>query len=92
MIALFTLIYLLAIWLIYVRWRIKPTPTNIAISAADGCVAVGLIVILWQFSSPTSGKLVVSRYTIQLVPQVRGPIGKLGAETLEEWESDRPLG
>ncbi len=80
MIALFTLLYALSIWLIYVRWRIKPTPTNIAISAAIGCVAVGLIVILWQFSSPTSSQLVVSRYTIQLVPQVRGPIEKLGAE------------
>jgi len=40
------------------------------------------VVIGWQFSPPFSKRLVATRYTVQIVPQVRGPIEKLHAEPL----------
>ena len=49
-------------------------------AASIGFISVGAIVVLWQFSSPISTNLVVSRYTISIVPQVKGPIDKIYAE------------
>ncbi|TWT67062.1 HlyD family secretion protein [Allorhodopirellula solitaria] len=80
MIAIFTIVYVLGIWLFYIKMKIKPTPTNVAVSATIGFLAIGLITICWQFSAPISRALVVSRYTVQIVPQVRGPIEKIYAE------------
>ncbi|MFN3152309.1 HlyD family secretion protein [Bremerella sp.] len=80
MIAFFVILYVTSIWLIYVKMKIKLTPLNLAACAVIGFVAVGAIVICWKFSAPTSSQLVVTRYTIQIVPQVRGPITKLVAK------------
>ncbi|WDI43181.1 HlyD family secretion protein [Bremerella sp. P1] len=80
MIALFVILYAAGIWLFYMKMKVKPTPVNLAVCSVIGIVAVGAIVIIWQFSAPTSSQLVVSRYTIQIVPQVKGPITKLAAK------------
>lgn len=80
MIALFVIVYVTGIWLLYVKLKVKPTPANLAVCAVIGFVAVGAIVVFWQFSAPTSSQLVVSRYTIQIVPQVRGPITRIDAK------------
>lgn len=80
MIALFVIVYVLAIWLAFVKWKIKPNPVSIAIAGVIGFLAVGAIFVCWQFSAPLSSRLVVNRYTIQIVPQVRGPITKIYAE------------
>ncbi|MAT70204.1 MAG: secretion protein HlyD [Planctomycetaceae bacterium] len=80
MIALFIILYVFAIWLVFAKWRIKPTPTSIAAATVVGVLAVGAILVLWRFSAPMSGNLVVTRYTIQIVPQVKGPITKIHAE------------
>jgi multidrug resistance efflux pump len=80
MIAFFTVIYCLVIWLFFVKMKIKPNPNNVAVAVVVGIVAIGAIVILWRFSAPNSSNLVVSRYTVQLVPQVKGPITKIHAK------------
>lgn len=80
MIALFTIIYCVGIWLVYVRMKIKPTPKNLAFSSVIGVIAIGTIVIFWRFSAPSADNLVVTRYTVQIVPQVRGPVTKIHAE------------
>ncbi len=80
MIALFIIVYVAGIWLLYVKMRVTPTPINLAACSVIGIVAVGTIVICWQFSAPTSSQLVVARYTIQIVPQVKGPITKIHAK------------
>jgi multidrug resistance efflux pump len=80
MIAFFTVIYCLAIWLFFVKMKIKPNPNNLAMVVVIGIVAIGAIVILWRFSAPNTSNLVVSRYTVQLVPQVKGPITKIHAQ------------
>lgn len=80
MIALFILLYVVGIWLVFAKWKIKPTPVSIAIASSIGMIAVGAIVVLWRFSAPISTNVVVNRYTIQIVPQVRGPITKIHAE------------
>lgn len=80
MIALFVILYVTGVWLFYVKLKVKPTPTNLAACVVIGIVAVGAIVICWQFSAPTSSQLVVSRYTIQIVPQVKGHIKKIEAK------------
>lgn len=80
MIALTTLIYVGLILVFYKVMKVKPNPTNVAICVVIGVMVIGAIVVLWQFSAPPSSTLVVSRYTVQLVPQVKGPITKIHAE------------
>ncbi|MBA2117033.1 HlyD family secretion protein [Bremerella alba] len=80
MIALFIILYVTGIWLFYIKMKVKPTPVNLAVSAVIGIVAVGAIVIFWQFSAPTTSQLVVTRHTIQIVPQVKGHIAKIEAK------------
>lgn len=91
MIAIFTLLYIFAIWLVYVRMKIRPNPINLAVAVVVGILGVGTIVILWQFSAPMSKQLVASRYTIQLVPQVRGPVSKIVAEANEPLEQGKSV-
>ncbi|RCS53020.1 HlyD family secretion protein [Bremerella cremea] len=91
MIALFVILYVAGIWLFYIQLKVKPNPINLAVAAVIGFVAVGTIVILWQFSAPTSGQLVVSRYTIQIVPQVQGPIVSLNAKPNEPLKKDKDI-
>lgn len=80
MIALFTLAYCVSIWIFYSKMKIKPNPVNIAIASVIGLVVIGAIVIFWKFSAPSSNDVVVSRYTIQIVPQVKGPVTQIYAE------------
>lgn len=80
MIALFTVVYCICIWLCFVKLKIKPSPTSIAVATVIGVVAIGMIVIGWRFSAPSSSNLVVARYTVQIVPQVKGPVTKIHAE------------
>ena len=80
MIAMFTVCYCIGIWLFFVKLKIKPNPANVAVAAVIGVVAIGAIVIFWRFAAPSANNLVVVRYTVQLVPQVKGPITKIHAE------------
>ena len=80
MIAVFAILYIVGIWLFYIKLKIQPTPVNIAMAASLGFISVGAIVLVWQFSAPISSNLVVSRYTIAIVPQVKGPIDKIYAD------------
>lgn len=79
MIAIVTIAYVTLIMLIYKVFHVRPTPRNIASMIVLGVVMIGAIVILWKFSAPISNRLVVSRYTISIVPQVKGPITKMNA-------------
>ena len=79
MIAIVTIAYVTLIILIYKVFHVRPTPRNIASMMVLGVVMIGAIVILWKFSAPISNRLVVSRYTISIVPQVKGPITKMNA-------------
>ena len=80
MIAIFIILYCAIIWFIFHQLKIKPRPSNIAASALTGVLAIGTIVILWKFSSPISDNLVSGRYSVQLVPQVNGPVSIIHAE------------
>ncbi|EMI26798.1 HlyD family secretion protein [Rhodopirellula europaea] len=80
MIAVITIVYIALVLLIYKILKVKPSPKNVAVMVVLGVFLIGAVVIKWKFSAPTSNQLVVSRYTVQLVPQVRGPITKIHAE------------
>ena len=80
MIAFFTIAYCLCIWLFFSKLKIKPNPNNVAVAVVIGIVAIGAIVIGWRFASPNSSNVVVSRYVIQIVPQVKGPVTEIHAE------------
>ncbi|MFN3152479.1 HlyD family secretion protein [Bremerella sp.] len=83
MITLCAIFYVLIIWLVYAVLKIKPRPTNLGIFAAIGVIVIGGIVLFWQFSAPTSSQVVVFRYTVQIVPQVKGHIAKIVAQANE---------
>ena len=80
MIAIFLLLYCTAIWFVFHQLKTKPRPTNIAVSAVIGVLAIGTIIVLWKLSSPISDNLVSGRYSVQLAPQVDGPISAINAE------------
>lgn len=80
MIAILVVSYIVGIWFLYVWMKIKPSPINIAACVVIGVVAVGTVVICWQFSAPLSSQVVVTRHTIQIVPQVRGQIAHIVAQ------------
>ncbi|TWT37314.1 Inner membrane protein YiaV precursor [Posidoniimonas corsicana] len=80
MIAIVTLCYITLIIVIYKVLKIRPNPKNVAAMVVLGVGMIGAIVIFWKFSSPMSGRAVVGRYTVSLVPQVKGPITKIHAE------------
>ncbi|MEX0793628.1 MAG: hypothetical protein WD045_10860 [Pirellulaceae bacterium] len=79
MIALFTILYAACIWLIYAKLKVRPTAWNLAGFIVVGVLFIGTVVIFWQFSAPISSQVVVARPTIQIVPQVKGPITRIVA-------------
>ena len=80
MIALAAIAYIALIMVCYKLFRIKPNSVNVGLFTAAGFVVLGAILVLWKFSSPSSTHLMVSRYTVPLVPQVKGPISKIVAQ------------
>jgi len=91
MIAFFIIAYCVFIWLVYYQLKIKPTPFNLAVCATIGIVAVGTIVICWRFASPTSNNVVVMKYTIPIVPQIRGHIKRLVAKPNMPLKKDKDV-
>ena len=84
MIAIFTLIYCLAVWLLFAKLKVvKVSPTSIAAAAVVGVVFIGGIIILWSFGAPNTNQMVVTRYAVQIVPQVKGQVKQIHAEPLQ---------
>ncbi len=81
MIAFVTLIYVLGIVLAFKVLKIKSQPKSIAVTVVVGIVLIGTIIIIWRFSSPSSSNVVASRYAVQIVSQVKGPIAKIHAQS-----------
>ena len=61
MIAIVAIFYIGIIVLCYKVFRIKPHALNVGVFVASGFLAIGTIVDIWQFASPSSSHLVVSR-------------------------------
>jgi multidrug resistance efflux pump len=80
MIAVFIIIYITLVLVIYKLLKVRPTASNIAVVASVGVVAVGGIVITWNFSAPLTSRLVVARFVVPIVPQVNGPVTKIHAQ------------
>lgn len=80
MIAIAGIFYIGIIVLCYKVFRIKPNALNVGSFVALGVLVLGTIVVIWQFAAPSSSHLMVSRYTVQLVPQVKGPIAEISAQ------------
>jgi multidrug resistance efflux pump len=80
MIAIATILYVTLIFLIYKILKIRPNPRNVAVMVVLGVLMLGSIVIVWKFSAPMSDRLVASRFTVAIVPQVQGPITKIHAK------------
>lgn len=91
MIALVTITYIALIAVVYKVLKITPTPKNIAAMVMLGVSLIGSIVIAWQYSAPTTDNVVVSRYTVQLVPQVKGLVAKIHAEPNVPLKKDQDI-
>lgn len=84
MIAMFVIVYCLTVWLLFTKLKlVKVSPISIAAAVVVGVVVIGAIVILWSFAAPNTKQLVVSRYAVQIVPQVAGQVKKIHAEPLQ---------
>ena len=79
MIAAFIIIYSTAILVVFKVFKVKPRPIPIATAVSVGVVIIGAIVIGWQFSAPVSKSITVSRYVVQIVPEVTGTIEEIHA-------------
>ena len=91
MIAAFTIIYCICIVVVFKVVKIKPRPVPIALAVVVGVVAIGAIVIGWQLSAPASKNIVLSRYVVQIVPQVTGTIEKIHAEANVPLKKDEDI-
>jgi multidrug resistance efflux pump len=74
MIAFITIIYVLAIVLVFKVFRVKPRPWPIALFVVAGVLLIGGIVVLWTLAAPISERAVVTRYVVQVVPWVKGKV------------------
>lgn len=91
MIAAFTIIYCAAILVVFKVFKVKPRPVPIAVAVVVGVVFIGAIVIGWQFSAPVSKSITVSRYVVQIVPEVTGTIKEIQAQPNVLLKKDRDL-
>ena len=91
MIAAFTIIYCATIVVAFKVIKIKPRPVPIAVAVVVGVLFIGAIVIGWQFSAPVTKSMTLSRYVVQIVPEVSGTIKKIHAHPNVPLKKDRDL-
>ena len=91
MIAAFTIIYCAAILVVFKVFKVKPRPVPIAVAVVVGVVFIGAIFIGWQFSAPVSKSITLSRYVVQIVPEVTGTIKEIQAQPNVLLKKDRDL-
>ncbi len=91
MISAFTIIYCTAILVVFKVFKVKPRPVPIAVAVVVGVVFIGAIFIGWQFSAPVSKSITVSRYVVQIVPEVTGTIKEIQAQPNVLLKKDRDL-
>ena len=80
MIAFITILYVIAIVLVFKVCRVKPRPWPIALFVVAGVFMIGGIVVLWTLSAPLSQRAVVTRYVVQVVPWVKGKVLSIPAK------------
>jgi multidrug resistance efflux pump len=84
MVTAIVMAYSLFLWLVFAKLKwVKPSPESIGAAVAIGVLLIGSIFIGWRFSAPYSNSLVVARYAVEIVPQVRGPIESIHAKPME---------
>lgn len=80
MIAAFIMVYCAAIVIVFKVFKVKPRPVPIAVAISVGVLFIGAILIGWQFSAPVSKRATLSRYMVEIVPQVTGTIKEIHAQ------------
>ena len=80
MIAFITILYVLAIVLVFKVFRVRPRPWPIALFVTAGVLMIGGIVVCWTLAAPISERAVVTRYVIQIVPWVKGKVLRIPAK------------
>jgi len=80
MIAFMTIIYVAVVVVVFKVLKVKPRPWPIALCATAGVLMLGTIVVLWTISAPVSGRCVVTRYVVQIVPWVKGQVTSIPAQ------------
>jgi len=80
MIALFVIVYISLVLVIYKLLKVRPSASNVAVVVSVGVVALGAIIVSWNFSSPLTNRLMVARFVVPIVPQVNGPVTKIHAQ------------
>ena len=80
MIAFITIIYVVAIVLVFKVLRVRPRPWPIAVLVVAGMLMIGGIVVFWTLAAPISERAVVTRYVVQVVPWVKGKVLSIPAK------------
>lgn len=80
MIAFMTIIYVVVVVLVFKVLKVKPRPWPIAITITVGVLMLGTIIVLWTIAAPLSPRCVVTRYVVQIVPQVAGQVISIPAK------------
>ena len=80
MISFITILYVVAVALVFKVYKVKPRPWPIALFATAGVLLIGGIVTLWTLAAPLSEQAVVSRYVVQIVPWIKGKVLSIPAK------------
>jgi multidrug resistance efflux pump len=80
MIAFLTIIYVVAVVVLFKVLGVKARPWPIAIMATVGVVMLAAVVTLWTIAAPMSTHAVVTRYVVQIVPYDKGQVISIPAK------------
>jgi multidrug resistance efflux pump len=91
MITVITLCYLGCVYAAFKIIKIKATPTAIAVATVIGVFLLGGIVIVWKQAAPMSGQMILRRYVLQVVPDVREYVSKVHVKQDQKVKKGDPL-
>ncbi len=80
MIAFLTIIYVALVLLVFRVLKVPPRPWPIALTVTLGVVLLATVVVLWTLAAPISTMAVVGRYSVELVPWVKGRVTSIPAQ------------
>jgi multidrug resistance efflux pump len=80
MFAFLTIVYTLAVVVLFRLKLLKPRPYPIAGCVVAGVLILGPVIVAWSLCAPMSSRVVTAQYVIQLVPYVKGQVLKVHAQ------------
>ncbi len=91
MITILVLCYVICVFVVFRVIKIRPTPASVAASVVVGVVMLGGVVIGWMMSAPMTGKMMLWRRVLEVIPDVREFVSQVHVESNQFIRKGEPL-